>query len=71
MRKFPEKYDGLDGLNTDEDDGLDGLNTDENDELDGLNMDENDELKKIMEDVGIQYEPTQYIGTEEEEMLEF
>ena len=33
-------------------------------------MDHNDELKQLMEDVGINYKPTDYTETEEEELLE-
>ena len=39
-------------------------------ENDGINMDHNDELKQLMEDVGINYEPTDYTETEEEEMFQ-
>ena len=37
---------------------------------DEINMDQNDELKQLMEDVGINYEPTDYTETEEEEMFQ-
>ena len=38
---------------------------------DEINMDQNDELKQLMEDVGINYEPTDYTETEEEEMFQY
>ena len=38
--------------------------------MDEINMDHNDELKQLMEDVGINYEPTDYTETEEEEMFQ-
>ena len=49
------------------DDEPDEIQKIENDEI---NMDHNDELKQLMEDVGINYEPTDYTETEEEEMFQ-
>ena len=49
------------------DDDPDEIQKIENDEI---NMDHNDELKQLMEDVGINYEPTHYTETEEEEMFQ-
>ena len=40
------------------------------DHNDEIIMDHNDDLKKLMEDVGINYEPTDYTKTEEEEMFQ-
>ena len=37
---------------------------------DEINMDQNDELKQLMEDVAINYEPTDYTETEEEEIFQ-
>ena len=50
------------------DDEQDEIRKIENDEI---NMDHNDDLKKLMEDVRINYEPTDYTDTEEEEILEY
>ena len=40
------------------------------DHNDEIIMDHNDDLKKLMEDVGINYEPTDYTETEEEDMFQ-
>ena len=56
MQQFPEN-----------DDELNKLQANENEEI---SMDHNDELQQLIVDVGINYEPTNYTETEEEDMLE-